>query len=149
MAKAKPNTETALNDIMLAAKSGLSMKQIMFKAKRKTGKEVSERTVRSHLTVLAENGFVILVTKHDTVDYFQAVAARPPDQVLTPAGIVPAASLPAFRPAFRPIKFGRPASNVPAPTAPEPAPKQVAGSRAALAFVESLQGTKDLPDTTL
>jgi hypothetical protein len=145
MAKAKPNTETALNDIMLAAKSGLSMKQIMFKAKRKTGKEVSERTVRSHLKVLAENGFVILVTKHDTVDYFQAVAARPPDQVLTPAGIVPAASLPTFRP----IKFGRPASNVPAPTAPEPAPKQVAGSRAALAFVESLQGTKDLPDTTL
>jgi repressor of nif and glnA expression len=47
-------TETALNDIMLTAKSGLSMKQIMFKAKRKTGKEVSERTVRSHLKVLAE-----------------------------------------------------------------------------------------------
>jgi hypothetical protein len=138
MAKAKPSTETALNDIMLTAKSGLSMKQIMFKAKRKTGKEVSERTVRNHLKALKDHDFVIVVTKHDAVEYFEAVVARPPDQVLTPTGIVPADSLPTFRP----IKFGRPASNVPAPTTPEPAPKQVAGSRAALAFVQSLQNNQ-------
>ena len=141
MAKAKPTTFDALNDILLTAKAGLSMKQIMFKAKRKSGKDVSERTVRRHLKLLkTEGGFIIVVTKKDDVEYFEAVIARPPDQVLTPSGIVPAASLPTHRP----ITFGRPTSNVPTPAAPEPAPKQVAGSRAALAFVQSLQGTATL-----
>jgi hypothetical protein len=62
---------------------------------------------------------------------------RPPDQVLTPAGTMPAASLPTFRP----ITFGRPVSNVPYDPTPQPLAKQVAGSRAALAFVQSLEGT--------
>jgi len=58
---------------------------------------------------------------------------RPPHLVMTPEGEVLASSLPTQGPK-RPIHFGRPQNNA----APEPAPKRVAGSRAAQAFIDSL-----------
>lgn len=136
MAKAKPSTETALNDILLTFEKPLTLKQIAYKAGRKTGKPVAESEVLVHIYEMAEAaGMVAVVTRIKGVDHYEVHVARPANQVLTPAGVVPAASLPTHRP----IRFGRPASNVPA--TPEPAPKQVAGSRAAQAFIDSLQGT--------
>ena len=136
MAKAKPDRIDALNQIMLTTEGGLSMKQIMYKAKRKTGKVVSERFIRKYLNDLKDNGDLRVVTiRKDGEETYEVLVGRPPDQVLTPQGIVPAVSLPTFRP----IKFGRPISNVPEPTGPQPLAKQVAGARSALAFVESLQ----------
>lgn len=132
---AKPDRIDTLNKIMLTATSGLSIKQIMAKAKQKTGKVFSERYVRKYLKDLKDEGDLRVLVQEGDVELYTVLVARPPDQVLTPAGIVPAASLPTHRP----IRFGRPSSNVPASETPEPAPKQVAGSRAAQAFIDSLK----------
>lgn len=125
----------ALIDIMLRANKPRSLKQIVQQVRAQVP-NADEADVEKRLHLSGDHpDLALVVTKSaGKVDRYEWIVKRDPSQVLTPAGIVPAASLPT-----RPIHFGRPKTNVPVSATPEPAPAPTAGSRSAMSFIQSLK----------
>lgn len=121
-----------VSDIMLTASAPLTLAQIADKASRVMGKPVSEKAVRAKLTELKDPevaGLVLVRTIIDKVMHYEILVPRATDEVMTPAGVVPAKPR-------RPIVFGRAINTTPLDSPP---PTPAAGSRAANAFIESLK----------
>lgn len=142
----KLNQLMAISQVMMVATRPLTIKQIAKKASRLTGKppmndKAVERKLREFELEAAMKVSQTIGSNARAVARYEATLLQPVEAVTLPAVATvpnPGVPTPARKPVANPITFGLPSRNVTA--AEETQTSNVAGSRSALAFIDTLQG---------